>query len=254
MNKIARIIDKHTIHVYDKTQFNWEQIMNSGQVFITPSCAVVEQADKIVITATGERDSKWLWNYFDFDTDYNIIKAELAQFAELHAPIMAGGGIRILRQDFYDVVVGFICSTANRIPRIKNMMGRLCEKFGGRFPHINELLKITRAEYDEMRFGMYGRKLIESLPIVAGLCVGELGKMTDEKLRVELFGIKNIGPKVCACIMLFAGDFHRLSCVPEDTWIRRAQVNGLNFSKYGKYAGVAQQYVFYYIQHLKGKL
>jgi len=52
--------------------------------------------------------------------------------------------------------------------------------------------------------------------------------------------------------MLFA--FHRLNIVPVDTWISRAKEQGINFADYAPYAGVAQQYLFYYLQNLKKQL
>ena len=59
---------------------------------------------------------------------------------------------------------------------------------------------------------------------------------------------QGIGPKVANCVVLF-GLYH-LEAFPIDVWIRRALKE--NFPKdfdpatLGEYAGLAQQYIFYY--------
>ena len=50
------------------------------------------------------------------------------------------------------------------------------------------------------------------------------------------------------CILLFA--YHRTEAFPIDTWIRKAITeyfdDNFNCSEFGEYAGIAQQYLFYY--------
>ncbi len=68
----------------------------------------------------------------------------------------------------------------------------------------------------------------------------------------ELIKIKGVGEKVASCTSLFA--FSNLEAFPIDVWMKRAideYFGGkLNPKDLGRYAGVAQQYIFHYIRKL----
>ncbi len=68
----------------------------------------------------------------------------------------------------------------------------------------------------------------------------------------ELVKIKGVGEKVASCTSLFA--FSNLEAFPIDVWMKRAideYFDGrLDYKALGKYAGVAQQYIFHYIRRL----
>ena len=72
--------------------------------------------------------------------------------------------------------------------------------------------------------------------------------LRDEKSVEELTKICGVGPKVANCTLLFG--FYRLASFPIDVWIRRVldkyYKNGIDLGDLGSYAGVAQQYLFYY--------
>ena len=69
----------------------------------------------------------------------------------------------------------------------------------------------------------------------------------------ELMKVKGVGEKVASCTSLFA--FSNLEAFPIDVWMKRAideYFDGnLDYKALGKYAGVAQQYIFHYIRKLK---
>ena len=75
---------------------------------------------------------------------------------------------------------------------------------------------------------------------------------TYENTVTELMKIKGVGEKVASCAALFA--FGNLEAFPIDVWMRRAideYFGGvLDPLSLGKYAGVAQQYIFHYIRKL----
>ena len=63
-----------------------------------------------------------------------------------------------------------------------------------------------------------------------------------------LMTVSGVGPKVAACTLLFG--FARLDAFPVDVWIKRVIAKyfpgDFNAAALGHYAGVAQQYLFYY--------
>ena len=69
----------------------------------------------------------------------------------------------------------------------------------------------------------------------------------NDDLFAELNTVKGVGMKVANCVMLFG--YHRLDRAPVDTWIAKVikeKYNNENpFSRYGEYAGVMQQYMFF---------
>lgn len=82
-----------------------------------------------------------------------------------------------------------------------------------------------------------------------------ISSLDDENARAELMKICGVGPKVANCALLFG--FHRLSSFPIDVWIKRVldkyYKNGIDLGDLGDYAGVAQQYLFYYERYKNGE-
>ena len=243
-NRVAKIIDNETIHVFDRSQFDWHIIRNSGQIFRTPPCEITAAADKVVIKCS---DAAYWFNYFDLQTDYNEIKEELAQFAALRGPIAAGGGIRILRQPFREAVIAFIISANNNIKRFSKTIEQI---------DFANLEAYTEQDFTKMGCGYRAPYLVETIQQLKSINYAELETLENAALRKKLMTMPGVGPKVADCIMLFA--FHRLNIAPVDVHIRRAIEQLGKEQAYTimnhRYAGVAQQYLFYFVQHLKKEL
>ena len=70
-------------------------------------------------------------NYFDLDRDYDDIKNTLSKIDKyLEESIKYGEGIRILKQDLWEMIISFIISANNNIPRIKGIIDRMSQKYG----------------------------------------------------------------------------------------------------------------------------
>ncbi|MCL2228254.1 MAG: hypothetical protein FWC00_00320 [Firmicutes bacterium] len=238
---IAKITDDKTIVVYDKSQFDWYAIRNSGQIFVDPPCVVTEESNKIVIKATGKKDSRWLFDFFDLGTDYNAIKKDLAGFGLLCDAMKFGFGIRILKQPFVSCAISFIISANNNIKRFAKTIEQI---------DFDDLEKYTVEDFARMGCGYRAPYLYNAVRQLKSMSFEELKTFDNARLRKTLMSISGVGPKVADCIMLFA--FHRLDVAPVDTWIARANLPQTIMGH--RYAGVAQQYVFYYLQHLKKSL
>ena len=85
----------------------------------------------------------------------------------------------------------------------------------------------------------------------------ELSKIEDTDGCIEyLCRIKGVGPKVASCALLFSCE--RYDAFPVDVWIKRAMQRYFpdgDFTPklFGAYAGIAQQYLFYYERYLGGQ-
>lgn len=242
---------------------NLHQIANSGQCFrwqqINDNTYKIPAFEReLTISQDGDMftlscdESEWnkVWKeYFDVetDTDYNEVEEIVKYLGDdyLKDAYEFGSGIRILRQDLWEVIVSFIISQNNNIPRIKKSIEKLCSETDGKFPKWHELINMDLADK-----GLGYRD-----EYIRNTCYARATTFTDEdlesgyeKAKEQLMKIKGIGEKVCNCICLFS--LHYLDAFPQDVHIKRIldrEYNGELPSWVGnKYAGLFQQYLFYY--------
>lgn len=131
--------------VYDsRGELDLRQIANSGQCFrlkeyatdkfiaVTGSHAVdIHRRGDVYIFWCDAKEFQAVWApYFDLDTDYKGFKSKMQDDPFLKDALKTGGGIRILRQDLWEMAVTFTISQRNNIPRIAQSVEALCENFG----------------------------------------------------------------------------------------------------------------------------
>lgn len=116
--------------------FRWEVAASVpfGGAYIV--CDGADQAmlgqlgDGIVLCCESDRVNKWL-RYLDAGTDYGeIISSIPSKDKYLHAAAESAAGLRILNADLWEIMVSFIISQNNNIPRIKKTIAAMCEKLG----------------------------------------------------------------------------------------------------------------------------
>lgn len=195
------------------------------------------------------------YSYFTLDIDYDALKLRFQEDENLKKAIDFAGGIRLLRQDKWECLCSFIISQNNNIPRIRGIINRLCEHFD-KFPTANDLQSFAPDDLGFLRAGFRAKYIIDAAQKVA---CGEvrlscLPDMDYEDAKAELMKIKGVGPKVADCVLLFSCE--HFEAFPKDVWINRVMSEmypqGLPECM-GKYAGVAQQYLFHYIRNNSDK-
>lgn len=213
------------------------------------------------IKNTTYEDVRGLWiDYFDLRRDYSQIAVPYLSDKFISACAEYGRGIHILRQDPIETIISFIISSNNNIKRISGIIGRFCELFGrkaewdgrtfGLFPHAAELSAVTLDSLQPIRAGFRDKYILSACNTIVSdpNFADRISASDTDEARVLLTSIKGIGPKVCDCILLFG--FGRYEAFPKDVWINRVTqtVYGKQFNEktLGKYAGVLQQYMFYY--------
>lgn len=173
----------------------------------------------------------------------------------------AGRGLRILRQDPWEMLITFILSQRKNIPAIRSAVEKLAMLYGH---PVNEMLftfptpeELGRASEADLRAAGLGYRAPYVKDAADKVLSGELDlealeKLDDESLFEKLMTVKGVGKKVANCICLFG--FGRTSRAPVDVWIERAVslCGGVDpFPAFGEYAGIMQQYAFYYMTHQK---
>ena len=255
-------MEKFSIKIED---MDLSQIAESGQVFrmreengayrlyTGKNTASVTENDGIFTFDCGEEEFRKIWyDYFDLDTDYSFIKSLADEKDEyLNAAIKNGWGIRILKQDLWEMIISFIISQNNNIPRIRKCIEKICDAVGGGgFPTPAELERLSVKELREFGFG-YRDEYVHRMAVNTAdgsFDIEALKKLDYEGARAVLMKQHGIGKKVADCICVFG--LHKREAFPIDTHVRQILAehykDGFPFEKYQEYAAVMQQYMFYY--------
>lgn len=196
------------------------------------------------------------YDYFDLITDYSELKRRLSEDETLSKACDFAYGIRILRQDSWEALSSFIISQNNNIPRIKGIIGRLVEHYGG-YPSIDDMADETAESLSFLRAGFRAKYLVDAVDKLyrGEITIEGIRQASLEDATKKLMSIKGVGPKVASCALLFG--FYKLDAFPVDVWVKRVlseyYPNGLPDCTKG-IEGIAQQYLFHYIRKQYGKV
>lgn len=258
--------------------FHLETIMRSGQCFRLNRCMGKEEEnnlysliahDRVLLiedmgggsydfTCTEEEFNEIWVSYFDLNLDYNEFCGSVDRNDEfLVRALDYGRGMKILRQDPWETLISFILSQQKNIPAIKKAVETLCVRYGREigssvfsFPDSLALAEAGPEGLKNCGIGFRAKYVYDAaVKVLCGdIDLWALDDMCNEELRATLKTIYGVGDKIAACVMLFA--YHRLEVFPIDVWIDRVlkerYPEGFPFEKYGSFAGVIQQYLFYY--------
>ena len=236
----------------------------------------VKEEKDIVITGICNGDIEDICkNYFDLDRNYEEIKETLSLIDDnMKESIKYGEGIRILNQDLWEMIISFIISANNNIPRIKGIIERMSAKYGQEikfrgtsyytFPTIDELSQSIVKHLKELGLGFRDRYVYETTKKIkeGKINLENLKQEPTNEVRKQLLTLTGVGPKVADCIMLFS-TLKRFDVFPVDVWVRRVmndlyihnedetkvnkkQIQEIARDKFGALEGIAQQYLFYW--------
>lgn len=273
---------KDKIIIRNTKDFDPKDILECGQIFRYFKCGdsyIVQSTNKLAkITKINNcfvietKDVDYFENFFDLKTDYTNIKKVLERDDFLSQVIKKGEGIRILKNDFYEVVISFVISANNNIARIKQIIERLCVSCGERienniyaFPKLEKLCEKDLNFFNSLKAGYRGKYLYKLVKELQVLGLDKLKNLDTKSCRRELIKLSGVGPKVADCILLFG--LGRKDVFPVDTWIEkvyhryyesglknRCKISEYFVEKYGDYSGYVQQYLFYAQRELKDNM
>lgn len=256
--------------------FSLKQICNSGQCFrMTPKDSdkytliagskylELEQHGKECIFHCDEEEFENFWReYFDLEGDYPAYIQKInPKDAYLVSAAGFGNGIRILRQDLWEMIVSFLISQQNNIVRIRRCIQNICEAYGEKkmnaegeiyyaFPTPEALSGLDEDDLKECNLGYRSKYVVRTArSVVSGeMDLESIRQLPYEEAKEELLQLFGVGEKVANCICLFA--LHHLQAFPVDTHINQAlekhYKKGFPESRYHGCQGVMQQYIFYY--------
>lgn len=271
-------IENDKIVICDSSQFDIEHILDCGQVFRyrkqgdcytvfakDKNCLLKRQNDRVIIN-TNFID--FFVNYFDLNRDYRLIKEKLIKFDGLENAINFGSGIRLLNQDPVEMIISFIISSNNNIPRIKMIIERLCEGLGENkgeyyaFPKLESLQNADESYFKSIGAGYRAKYLAIVSKQLKDFDLDQIAFLETDLARKKLVSLMGVGNKVADCILLFA--YKKTDLFPIDTWTKKVYGNLCDkdscsanvmskklVERFGNLSGYAQQYLYYYYRSLK---
>lgn len=278
--KINNIKSFEPKHIFDCGQcFRWNEMADGSYTgtFGRNVLNVKKENKEIRFKGLVDGNIEDICNkYFDLDRDYEKIKKDLSKIDNnMKTSINYGEGIRLLNQDLWEMIISFIISANNNIPRIKGIIDRISKTYGEKivwegkeyytFPTPKQLSKATIEDLRKLGLGFRDVRVYETTKIINAKKV-DLEKLHKEEntqhVREILLTLPGVGPKVADCILLFS-TLKRLEVFPIDVWVRRVinelyikneneekvnkkEIEQLAKQKYGNLAGIAQQYLFYW--------
>lgn len=264
-------------HVFECGQcFRWNKTVKNTYIGVAFGKLIeVEKKDNnLIIYNTTEEDFINIWaNYFDLYRDYDEVKSILSKDELLEQAVNFGDGIRLLRQEPFEIVISFIISANNRIPMIKRAIDRISKRWGTEiqysgeiyysFPEIEKIEKVTVEELRECGIGFRADYIYKTVKLLLEKNnIDKIIASSDDQCHKNLQELPGIGPKVSDCIMLFS--MGKYSAFPVDVWVKRAmqhfylapdvslpKIREFGRDKFGVLSGFAQQYLFYYARENK---
>ena len=268
---IDDVKDFNARHIFECGQcFRWNKEEDGSYTGVVKNNVINVRQEGSRVEFNNISDYDLIRNYFDFDTDYGIIKKALNRDEIMQEAISFGDGIRILAQDEWETMISFMISANNRIPMIKKVIENLSACFGklicnyrGKdyysFPSAESLSKAPVEDILQCKAGFRSPRIKEAAYrfLHEKEEIYKIKNMSYEDGLAYLKTYKGIGDKVANCILLFST--RHFDTFPVDVWVRRimqalylskdtkdADIRKFAEKKFGKYSGFAQQYLFYY--------
>ncbi len=222
-------------------------IISRGRILLA-----FQKGETFFLLCPEEELAGWL-AYLDADRDYPGIIASIDPAdTYLSAAAKAGAGIRILKQEPWEMIITFLISQQKTIPAIQSLVEALCRTYGHpielseetrtilsalssgnsgvdfppspaqcAFPTPEELSRASLEDLQAMKLG-YRAKYIHRIcqDVLSGsLDLNALAHMEYAQAMDYLTGFYGIGKKVANCVCLFG--LHHIGAFPVDTWIEK---------------------------------
>jgi len=232
-------------------------------------CLIWSQGD--ALRAVGpELTHAAVSRYFGLDQPIREILASFPDDPWLARARAFASGLRILRQEPWETLCNFICSSLKQIVQIEQINYELRRAFGPAigeglhgFPDAARLALAPEAKLRECRLGFRARHLFVAARQIASseVSLDRIATLPTEEAREELRKIRGVGEKVANCILLFA--YGRAEAFPIDVWVERVlrqlyfkgsqrvgteRLREFAEDHFGPFRGYAQQFLFHWIR------
>ena len=262
---------------------NIDYSINSGQVFLWEKNGDtwygINGNDVLAINENPMQINSYSQNSIDFfreKDDLQEIILSITKDKVVRKAVKQFPGLRLLRQHPFQCYISFIVSSNSNIQRIKQILYKLCKKFGKKiifqekefylFPEPENLANASKNDLLNCGLGYRVRAVKEAALNVNNRQIDfDFLKRTNyQNAKDILLQVYGIGNKVADCILLFS--LEKLEAFPLDRWVLRIlekyytkkfQLEGKSLTEkkyeqihkqivnyFGPYAGYSQQFLF----------
>lgn len=266
--------------------FLWEKHDDSWYGIDGERVVRISQTGGRLEFASFQEDRVWDQRMFRLDDDSKAIFNEISKDQLMRRLVRAYPGLRLMRQEPHQCLFSFVCASNTNIPMIRRMLYSMAKKFGKpakvdgiEFFTFPSAAAIDRAGDDELRACGLGYRAKAIKAAARAVATGQLDfevlkSSSYEDAKKELLKVYGVGNKIADCVLLFS--LEKLDAFPIDVWIARAlaghyswlhdkkigeKLTGKQYEElsssarryFGRYAGYAQQYLYYHMRQTAGK-
>lgn len=230
---------------------------------------VYMEDDYLCVSSNKEENLKEVvMDYFDLNNDYDVMNEFLIKNDEKIKPaIEFSSGLMTIKQDPFETVMSYIISANNGVPQIASALNNIAKNYGKKvifnnkeyflFPQYKDLKDVSMEDYRNCKVGFrdkYLKSMVDKLNNNE-IDLEEFYSLDTNSALDKFMQNVGIGPKVASCILLFA--YQKYDVFPIDTWVKKVMKNDYEIEgeknirefatkTYGKYSGIAIQYLFNY--------
>jgi len=255
--------------------FDLSATLESGQIFRYLRLAegyLIHHRDRVLQLRQKGRvlyfdgaDEAFLVHFLALDEDYREITRSLEVETTVRRAMARYRGLRILRQDPWECLVSFLCSSTKSITHIRVLIEHLCRAFGkpvslGRyrgygFPPEGAISDGKRLE--QIGLGFRAGYIHRVNQMIREGFFEEIRREPYEEAKARLMRLPGVGDKIADCVLLFSMGFSQ--SFPVDRWIKRGmeqvyfqgekvsprRIRAFAREHFGPFAGYAQQFLYH---------
>lgn len=258
--------------------FNLQYTIESGQIFrwiyrdgwyyigVKDKLFKIKQNKNKLIYDGKNIDKEFLASFFRLDDPYEEIITEINKDVFINEAISKYHGLRIMRQDPWECLVSFVCSSVSNIPKIKKNLFLISSISGEEmkideytnysFPSAKSLVNLAKLK--STKIGFRANYLYQLSKIIERDYFQKLREKSYTEAKTDLTKLPGVGEKIADCVLLFS--LEHLNAFPVDTWIKRVMEETyfgsrkstnrkiLEFAQsyFGRYSGYAQQFLYHF--------
>lgn len=269
-------MQKNRIQQIKTADFNLQHTLECGQFFrarglkgwyyINSRDRFFKVRQKGDVLEYGGADRGYIRDFFSLDEPLDEILCAITRDRHIAKAVKLYRGLRIIRQDPWECLVSYICSSASNIPRITSCLEHIARQYGKKvvldgieamtFPGPG--IKMETRTLERLKLGFRARYVREACRKLNDTHLDSLRELPYHEAKQLLMLNPGVGDKVADCVLLFSLGF--TEAFPVDTWIKRVMqdayfrgkpvsnklINSFAREYFGPYAGYAQEYLFLY--------
>jgi N-glycosylase/DNA lyase len=180
-------------------------------------------------------DKDFVQSYFGLNDNLSEIGRCISKDDYICKALGKFEGLRLVKQEPWSCLIGFICSTYKNIAAIELMLKKLSAKYGEKivydgmefytFPTVQRLAHASESGLRECGLG-YRAKYVQGTAkkiLAEEINLEDYRNMPYLEARKKLLEFPGVGLKVADCVLLFS--LRKLDAFPVDVWVKRVILN-----------------------------